>query len=171
MRNITIAVLGAIVLFGVCGTVARSQQGGGRPAAAPVPDAAKDKTMFWGHDDILARWKDNEARKVLNSRLMNGTLDQTINVRIVGDDDAPAVHGKTADVWIVQAGTATAVTDGQLVGAEAGQNGDSRGKSIANATERPVQAGDILYVPPGIPHYFKDVKGFRAFLIRFNPQM
>jgi uncharacterized RmlC-like cupin family protein len=28
------------------------------------------------------------------------------------------------------------------------------------------KAGDILYVPPGVPHHFTDVKGFRTYLIR-----
>ena len=35
-------------------------------------------------------------------------------------------------------------------------------------TEQPLKAGDVLYVPPGVPHGFKDIRGFRAFLIRFD---
>jgi mannose-6-phosphate isomerase-like protein (cupin superfamily) len=45
-------------------------------------------------------------------------------------------------------------------------SGDSA--SIRNAVTRNVKAGDILYVPPGVPHHFTDVKGFRAYLIRFD---
>jgi len=41
------------------------------------------------------------------------------------------------------------------------------GKTMRNGTRRPVHAGDILYVPPGVPHHFVDVNGFRALLIRF----
>jgi hypothetical protein len=26
----------------------------------------------------------------------------------------------------------------------------------------------VLYVPPGVPHGFKDIAGFRAFLIRID---
>jgi mannose-6-phosphate isomerase-like protein (cupin superfamily) len=174
MRKVTIAVIGAISLFGLCGIVASSQQAGKAPAAAAgpaVPDAPTDKTAFWSSDDIQARWKDIEARKVINSRLFNGPMDQSVNVRIVLEGDGPLVHPKTADLWIVEAGTATAVTDGQMAGTVASQQaGDVRGKSITNATERPVHAGDVLYVPPGVPHYFKDIKGFRAFLVRFDPK-
>ena len=39
---------------------------------------------------------------------------------------------------------------------------------FAAGVEQPLQAGDILYVPPGVPHGFKDVKGFRGYLIRFE---
>ena len=30
------------------------------------------------------------------------------------------------------------------------------------------KAGDVLYVPPGVPHGFKDIQGFHAFLIRMD---
>jgi uncharacterized RmlC-like cupin family protein len=33
---------------------------------------------------------------------------------------------------------------------------------------RTVHAGDLLYVPPGVPHHFTDMKGFRAWLIRYD---
>jgi hypothetical protein len=41
-------------------------------------------------------------------------------------------------------------------------------KAIRNGVQRPGHKGDILYVPPGIPHHFTDLKGFRAYLIRFD---
>lgn len=174
MRKMTFAVVGAIGLFGLCGIVASSQPGKPAPQAAPaagepVPNAPTDKSAFWSNDDIQARWKDIEARKVINSRLFNGPMNESVNVRIVLEGDGPLVHPKTADLWIVQAGTATAVTDGQMVGNKPStQVGDIRGTSITNGIERPVHAGDILYVPPGVPHYFKDMRGFRAFLVRFD---
>ena len=61
-----------------------------------------------------------------------------------------------ADLWFMTAGTATAETDGQV-----------EAKAIHNGIRRPVHTGDILYVPPGLPHHFIDVNGFRALLIRF----
>jgi len=127
----------------------------------PVPDLATDKTMFWSSEDIQARWKDNEANKRINSRLYNGPANIGGNVRIVLDNDPPATHEGTADLWIVTEGTAVARTDGQIV--------DSGGKkSISNGVARPVKPGDILYVPPDVPHHFTDLKGFRAYLIRFD---
>jgi mannose-6-phosphate isomerase-like protein (cupin superfamily) len=174
MRKRTIAAMGAITLLGLGGMVAYSQPGGQAPAeishGQKAPDAPTDKTAFWSSDDIQARWKDNELRKVTNSRLFNGPMNESANVRIVIEGDGPLVHPKTADLWIVEAGTATAVTDGEAVGpiVPSGQPGDLRAKSITNPIERKVHAGDILYVPPGVPHYFKDINGFRAFLIRFD---
>jgi mannose-6-phosphate isomerase-like protein (cupin superfamily) len=133
------------------------------PAALkqPVPDLPKDKTAFWPAADIEARWKENEAQKRANSRLYNGPTNISGNVRIVLPNDPPLTHEATADLWIVTSGTAVARTDGEVTG-----SGDS--VSIRNAVTRNVKAGDILYVPPGIPHHFTDVKGFRAYLIRFD---
>src|SRR5881396_2172120 len=159
MRNSTMVVIGVIGLFGVGGAVAHGRQGGGRGAAQAVPDAPIGKTAFWTNEDIQARWQENEAKKRNNSRLFNGPTNISANVRIVGDNDPAATHDTTADLWIVTAGTAVARTDGAI---------DSGTKSIRNGVQRPVKPGDILYVPPGVPHHFTDLKGFRALLIRFD---
>jgi mannose-6-phosphate isomerase-like protein (cupin superfamily) len=160
MRNNTIAMAGIVALLGSLGAVLEGQQRGERGgAAAAVADAPTNKTSFWSSDDIQARWKDNEAKHVINSRLFNGPTNISANVRIVADNDPPLVHDTTADLWIMTAGSATAVTDGELV---------EGGKSIRNPVKRPVHAGDILYIPPGVPHHFADNKAFRALLIRFD---
>ena len=156
MRNHALVVIAAIGLFGLSGALTHGQQ-----AAPPVPDLPTGKTAFWTNEEIQARWKDNEANKRINSRLFNGPTNISANVRIVLDGDPPATHETTADLWIVTAGTATARTDGQIV--------DSNGtKSIRNGVQRTVHPGDILYVPPGVPHHFTDMKGFRAWLMRFD---
>ena len=143
------------------GAAPAAPQTAAQAASAAVADAPTDKTAFWTNEDIQARWKNNEAKKVSNSRLFNGPTNISANVRIVLPDDPPQTHDITADLWIMTAGTATAITDGEIV--------DASGiKSIRNGVRRMVHAGDMLYVPPGVPHHFTDVKGFRAFLIRFD---
>ena len=137
----------------------------GRGAAggegASAPDAPTNKTAFWSNEDIQNRWKDNEVKKAINSRLFNGSYNISTNVRIVLPDDPPQTHETTADLWIIMAGTATAETDGELV--------ESNGtKVIRNGMRRPVHPGDILYIAPGVPHHFLDPNGFRAFLVRFD---
>jgi mannose-6-phosphate isomerase-like protein (cupin superfamily) len=126
-----------------------------------VPDLALDKTMFWEAAEIDARWKENEANKRANSRIYNGPANISANVRIVLPGDPPLTHVGTADLWLVTAGEAVARTDGELV-----TEGGAR--TIRNALSRPVGPGDLLYVPPGVPHHFTDLKGFRAWLIRFD---
>jgi mannose-6-phosphate isomerase-like protein (cupin superfamily) len=148
----TRGVMAAIGLLGLGGAALLGQ-------APAVPNLATDRTMFWTAAEIDARWKENEALKRNNSRLFNGPTNISANVRIVAGEDPPLVHPTTADLWIVTAGTATAVTDGTLA---------AGGKAIAGAPSRPVAAGDVLFMPPGVPHHFTGMKGFRAWLMRFD---
>jgi mannose-6-phosphate isomerase-like protein (cupin superfamily) len=160
MRNRLLAASAAIAIAGLTLNAQGARQGGA--AAAPaVPKLAIGKTMFWPAADIEARWKENEALKRNNSRLFDGPTNISANVRIVAGEDPPLTHETTADLWIVTAGTAVARTDGKLV-----PNGTA--SSITNATERMVRTGDVLYVPPGVPHHFTQMKGFRAWLMRFD---
>ena len=93
------------------------------------------KTAFWTGDDVQNRWKNNEAKKVANSRLFNAPYSVSANVRIVLPDDPPLTHEDgTADLWIITAGTATAETDGQV-----------DGKTIRNGVRRPAHAGPPLW--------------------------
>jgi mannose-6-phosphate isomerase-like protein (cupin superfamily) len=162
-----IAALGAIVWFSPTGQIAFGQSGQA-PAAQPAPRAPTDKAAYFANTDVQSIWKDLEARQVINKRVLEGG-SHSINVRIVKENDAPLVHARSADVWVVTAGTATGVTGGQLVDSQKRPNSDDEaGTSIQGGTEQPLKAGDVLYVPKGVPHGFKNVKEFRAFLIRFD---
>jgi mannose-6-phosphate isomerase-like protein (cupin superfamily) len=163
MHKHGIVVLAAMTL---CSGVTFGQPApGGAPAAPPAPG---DKAGYFTNSDLQNIWKDLEARQVLNKRVLEGG-SHSINIRIVRPTDAPLVHGNSLDIWLVTAGSATAVTGGQLVDMKKRPNGDdSEGRSIKDGNEQPLKVGDVLYVPPGVPHGFKDIQGFRAFLIRFD---
>lgn len=164
MRHKWIAAISAISLVALLGNGSFTQErgrGARGEGAAAAPDAPTNKTSFWSNDDIQKRWKDNEAKKTINSRLFNAPYNISTNVRIVLLDDPPQTHETTADLWIMTAGTATAETDGEI----ADNNG---AKAIRNGMRRAVHPGDILYIPPGVPHHFVNPNGFRAFLVRFD---
>src|SRR5450432_719004 len=138
---------------------------GQAPAAPPAPVG---KAAYFPNSDLQSIWKDLEARQVLNKRVLEGGA-YSINIRIVKPTDAPLVHAKSLDIWLVSAGSATAVTGGKLLDVKKRPNSDdAAGTSIMGGIEQPLRAGDVLYVPPGVAHGFKDIQGFRAFLIRFD---
>jgi mannose-6-phosphate isomerase-like protein (cupin superfamily) len=170
MRRLATIIICAAALFGLGIVVGHSKSGqaGAAAQAAPVINAPTDKAAYWPNADIQAIWKDLEARQVINKRVMEGGA-YSINIRIVKEGAAPLTHAKSVDTWVVQAGTATAVTGGTLNDPKKRPGvDDSAGSSISGGVEQPLKAGDILYVPPGVPHGFKDIKGFRAFLIRWD---
>ena len=79
------------------------------------------------------------------------------------------MHAASADVWIVTAGTSIAVTGGELIEPRKRANSDDEaGAAIRNGVEQSLQPGDVLYVPAGVPHGFRNVRGFRALLVRFD---
>lgn len=115
MRKVAITVIGIVALFGLWGGVSHGQGGqGGGAAAQQPPSAPKDKAAYFPKADIESTWRDLEARQALNRRAMEGGA-YSINIRIVKEGDAPLVHAQSADVWVMMAGTATAVTGGELV--------------------------------------------------------
>jgi mannose-6-phosphate isomerase-like protein (cupin superfamily) len=166
MRKLAIGAIGTVALLGLWGVAThgqRDQAGGASAEQAPT-----DKAVYFANADIQATWKDLEAKQVINKRVLEGGT-HSINIRIVKEGDAPLAHAKSADVWVMTAGTATAITGGQLLDPQKRPNVDDvAGSSIRGGIEQPLKPGDVLYVPPGVAHGFKDVKGFRAFLIRFD---
>ncbi len=160
MRSIAIAAAVAVCSLGPV-----FAQAGNPQSAAPA--APTDKAAYFDSKDIHEIWKDEEAKQVINKRVAEGG-SHSINIRIVLPTNAPLVHALSADTWVVMEGTATAITGGQLLDAKRNANSDDMsGSSIKGGTEQPLKAGDILFVPPGVPHGFKDIKGFRAYLIRY----
>ena len=166
MRKIAIAAMAAAAMISL-GWIVRAQgtqAGNPQPAAPPAPTA---RAAYFDSKDIHEIWKDEEARKVINKRVAEGGT-HSINIRIVLPTNAPLVHALSADTWVVMEGSATAVTGGELLEAKRNPNSDDMsGSSIKGGVEQPLKPGDILFVPPGVPHGFKDVNGFRAYLIRY----
>lgn len=164
--------MGALALAAVC-AVAAVPAAHSAAAAAPAPAAANnrvpaDRATIFQNADLQAIWKDLEARQVINQRIVEGGT-YSVNVRIVRPNDAPLVHQASFDLWVVTAGSATAITGGELIDpVKRPVADDTAGSSIRGGTEKPIRQGDILFIPPGVAHGFKDLKDFRAFLIRFE---
>jgi quercetin dioxygenase-like cupin family protein len=67
------------------------------------------------------------------------------------------VHDKETDTFYVLAGSATIVTGGKMVGGNVTGPGQSRGTDIAGGQARQLAAGDVMVIPAGVPHWFKEV--------------
>jgi uncharacterized protein GlcG (DUF336 family)/mannose-6-phosphate isomerase-like protein (cupin superfamily) len=67
------------------------------------------------------------------------------------------VHEDDADIIYVLEGTATLVTGGMAVDAKSTGPGEIRGSSVAGGETRQIAKGDVIVVPAGTPHWFKEV--------------
>src|SRR6266481_6406240 len=67
------------------------------------------------------------------------------------------VHEKETDVIYVVDGTATFVTGGTMVGGKTTKPGQLMGSDIKGGQTHHLSKGDVIVVPAGIPHWFKEV--------------
>ena len=72
------------------------------------------------------------------------------------------VHELDTDIIYVLDGTAVFVTGGKSVNAKQIAPNEFRGSAVENGETRNLKKGDVVIVPKGTPHWFKEVSG--AFL-------
>ena len=84
--------------------------------------------------------------------------------------DAPGVaeiHTWDTDVMYVLEGSATLVTGGRALETKTVAPGEIRGKEIAGGEIRLLAKGDVVVIPNGTPHWFKEVKApFLYFVVK-----
>lgn len=69
------------------------------------------------------------------------------------------VHETDTDIIHVLEGTAMFVTGGKVIDARTTAPHEVRGADIDGGTTYRLAAGDVMVVPAGTPHWFKDVRG------------
>ncbi|MCM2309937.1 MAG: heme-binding protein [Steroidobacteraceae bacterium] len=67
------------------------------------------------------------------------------------------VHLTETDIFYVREGTATFVTGGSVVEPRNVSTTEIRGRAIEGGVERRLEAGDVITVPSGVPHWFRSV--------------
>jgi mannose-6-phosphate isomerase-like protein (cupin superfamily) len=69
------------------------------------------------------------------------------------------VHTRDTDIIYMLEGTATLGTGGTIVDGENIEPEEIRGKDVKGGETRQITKGDVIIVPNGVPHWFKEVKG------------
>jgi mannose-6-phosphate isomerase-like protein (cupin superfamily) len=91
-----------------------------------------------------------------------GSLVVTPNYTVTGSHrDKPGqveVHDKETDVIYMIEGDATFVTGGTVVGLHQTKAGQSLGSEIKDGDAHHLTKGDVIVVPAGVPHWFKEVR-------------
>ncbi len=67
------------------------------------------------------------------------------------------VHARDADIIYVLEGTATFVTGGTVLDPKPTAADELRGREIAGGETRQLEKGDVVIVPAGTPHWFRNV--------------
>ena len=163
MRGLGVAVFVAVT---AAWAPARAQTSSGAQASdvsnlqatlqASAPKAPMDHVMIVPKsqiDKILTREPDPKAPVV---RLFDGGAF-SVNVihRQPGNSEVAVMHKYTSEVYVVRSGGGTLVTGGKLAQPVNAKDPDMQGsQSIVGGTPREVRAGDVVFIPAGLPHYF-----------------
>jgi glc operon protein GlcG len=67
------------------------------------------------------------------------------------------IHARDTDIIYVLTGTATFVTGGEIVGGVPTAPEEVRGPSMSGGEARTLRPGDLVIVPNGTTHWFKEV--------------
>lgn len=121
-------------------------------AQAPAqPRTPVSTALFVDHDKVAA------------ALAKGGSLVAASDVLVSGSHrDKPGqveVHDKEMDVLYITDGTATFVTGGKIVGAKQSRPDQWLGTDITGGTTHQLLKGDVIVVPAGMPHWFKEVPG------------
>ena len=96
------------------------------------------------------------AQKRVTTRLLEGGA-YSMNARYLVGTEAAQVHRSITEFYFVRDGSATLVTGGTIVD-----------KAIRGGVERVIKAGDVVFIPPGVPHGIRDSAGIAYLNIHFG---
>ena len=147
-----ISVSGAVLLV-MCSVVAFAQTGGGPLIRHRAPT---DKALDFPLAALQAEFADMKAQKRITTRLMEGGA-YSLNARHQIGAEAPRAHKSIIELYFIQDGTGTLVTGGSIVD-----------KAIRGGVARAVKAGDVIFIPPGVPHGFSDAKALSYLNVHFG---
>ena len=83
--------------------------------------------------------------------------DATVSFNRRNGPGMSEIHEKETDTFYVLEGDATFVTGGTMVGGKSTGPGQLRGTGIDGGQTMQLKKGDVVLVPAGTPHWFKEV--------------
>jgi len=109
--------------------------------------------------------------KVAEALAKGGPLGSTKEYTVSGSHRDKAgqveVHEKETDILYVTDGDATFVTGGAMVGGKMSKAGQWLGTDITGGQTHHLVKGDVVMVPAGMPHWFKEVpKSVSYFVVK-----
>lgn len=127
------------------------------PAAAVLMGA--DAAVYISHD------------KVAEALAKGGPLTSTKEYTVSGAHRSAAgqveMHEKETDILYIMDGEATFVTGGTMVGGKMSKAGQWLGTDITGGQTHHVVKGDVITIPAGMPHWFKEVpKSVSYFVVK-----
>jgi len=106
-------------------------------------------------------------QKVATEQLLNAGKYYFMVAHREGSGQAE-YHATQADIFVVESGQATLIYGGSLVGGKTTEPNEMRAASISGGQEKKLAAGDVITIPPKMPHQVKldPGKEFTYFVVK-----
>jgi glc operon protein GlcG len=114
---------------------------------APASDG---EVRFLGHDQVQAAFAKGMPLVEVG--------DYKIHASRREGPGMAEIHTRDTDIAYVIHGSATLVTGGTAVGVKEIASEELRGTAIQGGETRQLEVGDVVVIPNGVPHWFKEVK-------------
>jgi mannose-6-phosphate isomerase-like protein (cupin superfamily) len=118
--------------------------------------APTDRALDFQLAALQAEFADMKAQKRASTRLVEGDTF-SMNARDLTGPEAAQIHKTITEFYFVRDGSATLVTGGTIVN-----------KAIRGGVERVITPGDVVFIPPGVPHAIRDTTAISYLNIHFG---
>ena len=122
-------------------------------------EAPLDQAVDFPRTRLVELYREIERDNISTTRLLEGG-EYNVNIRhvenVTPEMYSTLTHPDTIDVWVVQEGSGTVVTGGVV------EDGKHSG-----GFERFITAGDLIFIPAGMPHGMKETRSITWLNIRF----
>jgi mannose-6-phosphate isomerase-like protein (cupin superfamily) len=145
VKQLCVFVFAAVVVTAAVGVVVAQQPARG---TAPPPPQPLTTSKFLNHDTVAGCSK---------AATFANTPDYIVQCSHRTGPGVVEVHTKETDVIYVIDGTATFVTGGKPLNVTATNPLQPRGTDIQGGESHQLTKGDVIVVPAGQPHWFKEV--------------
>ena len=98
-----------------------------------------------------------DQARVLKGGSLATAPDYTVSVLRRTAAGQVEVHEKETDIFYVVDGEATFVTGGTMIGGKVSRPNQLLGTDIQGGQTHQLKKGDVIVIPAGVPHWFKEV--------------
>lgn len=130
---------------------------------------------YWSHAD-LGKMTQALAPQMDAHKFKSETIANAGNHRFLVTHREAAgqseYHERESDIVFVQSGQAKLIYSGKMIDAKTTAPGELRGSGIEGGKEQDLGPGDVVVIPPKIPHQFEPERGkaFNYFVVKVSDQ-
>lgn len=156
-------VIGGIGVSGAATTqqdeeIAAAGAGAVKAFAAASGSAAPSAVTYIDSAKVAAAFGKGAVLVGEDERMMHAARNYMVHASRREAPGMAEIHTLDTDIIYVLGGTATLVTGGTAVDAKTTAPNEIRGSAIREGESRRLVKGDVIIIPNGVPHWFKEVQ-------------